>query len=244
VKQGFAAILVDRASPPGKNRTHKRNIMSRILEPMVPLPLVVEADGPSRRGVLTGLTGLAILGFAGTASAATPAGNVSRLQGSAVARRGANELSLAADNPVFVNDTISTGSQARLVLALQGGSTLRMGADARIRIDRFLGRKGGIIDLEAGPMLFDRPERARKTNIEFRSAFAVVAVRGTRFFAGPSKGVFGVFVERGRLDVIAAGKTVRLGAGQGSSIAKEGDPPGDAVPWGKPRIEAALASVS
>jgi ferric-dicitrate binding protein FerR (iron transport regulator) len=199
----------------------------------------------SRRGlVIGGLSGMALAATHLPVWARSQAGAVSRLQGQAFARRGEADLSLAADNPVFVNDTISTGPQARLVLALAGGSTLRMGADARIRIDRFIGRRGGVIDLEAGPMLFDRPEGLRKTNIEFRSSFAVVAVRGTRFFAGPSKGVFGVFVQSGRLDVIAAGKRVTLGAGQGSNIAKPGDPPTDAAPWGPPRIEAALASVS
>ena len=76
-----------------------------------------------------------------------------------------------------------------------------------------------------------------------RSLFGLIAIRGTRVFAGPSNGVFGVFVARGAVDVTAAGKTVTLGRGFGTNIAKPGDPPTDPAAWKPPRIKAAFASV-
>jgi ferric-dicitrate binding protein FerR (iron transport regulator) len=205
------------------------------------------ANALSRRQILGGaaLLGAGAAGaafFSHRSEAAGPIGLVERLQGAAKARRADADLSLAPQAEIFVNDTISTAQEARLILAL-GQTTIRLGSAARIRIDKFLARRGGVIDLEAGPMLFDRPEDAPKTDIEFRSAYAVVAVRGTRFFAGPSKGVFGVFVERGALDVSAVGKVVRLTAGLGTNIANPGEPPTDAAEWKLPRISAAMASV-
>jgi hypothetical protein len=195
-----------------------------------------------RRHFVAGGVGLG-LGLASMpALAAGPIGNVVRVQGDALVRRAEQDTPLATAAEIFVNDTVSTGTGARLVLNL-GLTELRLGASARMRIDRFLAKRGGVVDLESGPMLFDRPEDAPKTDIEFRSLFAVVAVRGTRFFAGPSNGVFGVFVERGALDVIGAGKTVRLIPGQGSNVKTPGDAPSDAAPWKPARVERALASV-
>jgi ferric-dicitrate binding protein FerR (iron transport regulator) len=91
-------------------------------------------------------------------------------------------------------------------------------------------------------MLFDGAG-GQSRRISVRSPFALIAVRGTRFFAGPSPGVFGVFVARGRVRVTAAGKAVELTEGMGTNIAHPGAPPTDPAAWGAERIQQALASV-
>jgi hypothetical protein len=91
----------------------------------------------------------------------------------------------------------------------------------------------------------DRPRKPKASSETLlRSLFGLITIRGTRVFAGPSNGVFGVFVTRGVVDVTAGGKTVRLAKGFGTNIAKPGDPPTDPAAWKPPRIKAALASVS
>ena len=57
-------------------------------------------------------------------------------------------------------------------------------------------------------MLIDRNDNAKNENLKVRSPFALIAVRGTMFFAGPSNGVFGVFVGRGLVDVTGGDRTV------------------------------------
>ena len=69
-------------------------------------------------------------------------------------------------------------------------------------------------------------------------------MRGTRFFAGPIDGVFGIFVARGAVDVTAGGKTVRLKQGEGTDIARQGDAPGPVKMWGPPKIAKAMALVT
>ena len=59
------------------------------------------------------------------------------------------------------------------------------------------------------------PKKKQNAESVLRSLFGLIAIRGTRVFAGPSNGVFGVFVDRGSVDVTAAGKTVTLAAGSG-----------------------------
>ena len=100
-----------------------------------------------------------------------------------------------------------------------------------------------MLELGEGAMLFDRADDLAKIKLEVRSRFGLIAVRGTKFFAGPSKGVFGVFVERGSVRVEAAGVRRRLSAGDGVEIPAEGKPPSRVKKWGKTRIDEAYASV-
>ena len=84
-----------------------------------------------------------------------------------------------------------------------------MGAKTTVRIDRFIVDQGGELVLDSGALLIDTRGKLLK-NLEVESPFALIAVRGTRFFAGPIDGIFGVFVARGAVDVTAGGSTVRL----------------------------------
>jgi hypothetical protein len=121
-------------------------------------------------------------------------------------------------------------------------TTVRLGDQARLKIDRFLVDAGGEITLSSGPLLFDgKPNRA---GMQILSPFALIAVRGTRFFAGPSNDRFGVFVARGAVTVAAAGQQVTLRQGEGTDIASPGLPPTPVKRWGPERVRAAIESVS
>jgi hypothetical protein len=104
-----------------------------------------------------------------------------------------------------------------------------------------MGHAGGEFDLSQGALLIV-PRARRKSDLSF-SLYGLIVVRGTKFFAGPSNGVFGVFVDHGRVSVAAAGHKVTLTAGLGTNIAKPGDPPTPPARWKAERIAAALGSV-
>ena len=92
-------------------------------------------------------------------------------------------------------------------------------------------------------MVFDRPEGLAKIDLTVRTAFGMIGVRGTKFFAGPSRGVFAVFVEHGLVEVSGAGVTRQVAPGQGVEIATPGAAPGEITQWGAARIREAYASV-
>ena len=175
--------------------------------------------------------------------AAPASGLVETIRGEAFAELKGARRALAVRADVFVEETIMTGEAARLALRFGGDTRLRLGAAARLTIDRYIANAGGEFSLMEGGMLYDRPRKQQSAESVLRSLFGLIAIRGTRVFAGPSKGVFGVFVVHGAVDVTAAGKTVTLGRGFGTNIAKPGDPPTDPAAWKRPRIRAALASV-
>ena len=159
------------------------------------------------------------------AETAESVGSVEEVKGEAFAEAKAERRLLDRAAPLFINDLVGTGPDSRLTLQLGKDTTLRLGAQARLTIDRLLVNAGGEITLQSGPILFDRPEGSAPARMQIRSPFGLIAVRGTRFFAGPSAGVFGVFVERGSVEVSAERTRVVVRAGQGSNIARPGDAP-------------------
>jgi hypothetical protein len=208
-----------------------------------------EFDGMDSEHVLTrrslfrvaGATLAVSAAFAAGARSAERAGAVEDVRGEAFAQTAAVRRELERAAALFVGDQVGTGFQSRLAMRLGRATVVRLGEQSRLTLDRFLVNAGGEITLQSGPMLFDRP--AGGAPIQIRSPFGLIAVRGTRFFAGPSNARFGVFVERGSVAVSAAGSRVVVRAGEGTDIPYPGAAPTPAVRWGEPRIRAALESV-
>ena len=200
---------------------------------------------PDRRSFIGIAATVLASGFARTSKAqsAEQVGSVEDIKGQAFAETNSVRRDLDRAAALFVRDHVGTGADSRLTMRLGRDTSLKLGERARVTIDRYLVDAGGEIVLDAGPMLFERPARSAPSPVQIRSGFGLIAVRGTRFFAGPSNNVFGVFVERGRVTVSAAGRRVIVRAGQGTDISQPGAAPTTPAPWREPRIRAALASV-
>ena len=185
-----------------------------------------------RRIILSLFTTALVPPGLGRAQQTQQAGTVTDMRGEAFAEARNQRRALEPSAPLFIKDVVGTGSDARLTMHLGADTTLHLGQLARLTIDQFLVNAGGDLKLDAGPILFDSPP-GRLSPVQIHSSFGLIAVRGTRFFAGPSNGVFGVFVERGGVAVSAAGVQVVVGEGQGTNIARPGDAPTPPAPWGR-----------
>lgn len=174
--------------------------------------------------------------------AAVDAGVVETIEGKAWAA-GSPVRDLVAQDAVFIGDAVATGPKSRLAMLLAGTTRILMGPLTNLTIDQFTAEAGGELVLGAGAILFDREETAPKTPVQLSTAFGLIAVRGTRFFAGPSKDKFGVFVERGEVRLTGGGVEVAVLPGFGSDIAAPGGVPSRPAPWKQARIDAAMALV-
>jgi ferric-dicitrate binding protein FerR (iron transport regulator) len=194
----------------------------------------------SRRMLLqvASLTGL--VGPAWTAEKSI--GVVSEVVGQAFSEANDQRRKLSPKSPVFLGDTIATGVRSRLRAWLARKTSLRLGAQTRVTIDSFVAEAGGTLTLGSGALLLEVPAE-RSMGVAVQSPFALIAVRGTRFFAGQLAGAFSVFVMRGAVDVTASGTTVRLSRGEGTDIPRPGAAPGPVKKWGQPKIEKAMALV-
>jgi len=195
-----------------------------------------------RRLLCRGMLALPFILSLAAARAAERVGSVEDVSGEAFAELEQVRRTLERAAPVFLSEEVMTGAASRLGMQLGRNTTVRLGEQARLKIDRFLVDAGGEMTLRSGPLLFDG--QPRRAGLQIRSPFALIAVRGTRFFAGPSNDRFGVFVARGSVSVSSAGQQVVLREGEGTDIASPGTPPTPVKRWGPERIRAALASVS
>ena len=173
-----------------------------------------------------------------------PAGTVDTLRGSAFAEGPRPRRALQPTAEVFVNDLLETEVDSSLTIRLGKATLVKLGALAKLRVDKFIVDAGGTFELDQGPLLIDRDDSAKRESLQVRSPFALIAARGTMFFAGPSNDVFGVFVARGLVSVTGGGRTVLLRPGLGTNIAHPGDAPSEPKRWSPERIAAALRSVS
>jgi hypothetical protein len=166
------------------------------------------------------------------------------MHGDCFARLGVTQRALVPDADIFVGDSVGTGTASALALLLGEATIVRLGSEAQLRIDRFLMKAGGVLTLDKGAVLYDHDAKDGPDNMAVRSPFGLIAVRGTRFFAGPSNGVFGVFVERGEVLVVGVSTAVTVTAGMGTNIATPGAEPTPPTAWGQPRIAAAMGQFS
>ena len=184
-----------------------------------------------------------LLALTDVALAKEPAGRVDDVSGQAMAELRRASRRLALGESVFVGDTVTTAEASRVALMVGAATNIRLGPEARLRIDRFIMNAGGSLVLQSGPMTFNRPPGAAPQPMTIRGAFGMIAVRGTHFFAGPSRGRTGVVVIRGSVSVRSGGETVILNDGEGTDIVTFGAKPSKPAPWSADRINEALASM-
>ena len=200
-----------------------------------------------RRDVLRAGCGLTAVLAASRALAQvdpTPIGTVEEIRGEAHAETNGARRMLQVKGWVFVGDLLATGSNARLVLKLGPATTIKLGGESRLRIDRYLAETGGEFNMLAGHMQFERKGKPVSEGITFRSAYGLMAVRGTRFYAGPNRGTFAVLVGEGVLEVTAAQRSVMVRAQEGIDIKAPGQAPTAPARWAAPRIREMLSNFS
>ena len=185
----------------------------------------------------------AISGFVLPTWARTEVGRVIEGQGAAFAETRGSARPLTPQAQVLLDDLVRTGQDGRVAMMLGAKTTLRLGGDTRLKIDRFLVDQGGVITLASGIVRVDT-QGALSRGLSVRSPYALVAVRGTGFIAGaePGRG-FSVLVDRGRVDVSAGGSRVSLRAGEGTTIAARGGRPSAPVAWSPERADRFRARV-
>lgn len=181
---------------------------------------------------------LAVL-LAPPAVAETRMGEVVEVRGPSRLVSGAGAQDLTVGAALNEGDQVLTGPNALALLLLTPETRLHLGPDSALTLTQDLAAAGGRLML-GGALVFDRPPGGPELTLV--TAFGEIGVRGTRFFVGPSRYVFAVFVERGRVEVTAEGATVILTDGQGTELL-EGRPPAPASAWGAARIAEAFASV-
>ena len=200
-----------------------------------------------RRSVLKHVvtaTGLMMMAVAPASAQSSPAaiGTVEEIRGDVQAEREGKRRALDHRGEIFAGDMLMTGDAALLVLKLGAATTIKLGAQARLKVERYLADAGGVFDMQAGHMMFERKGKPATEGITFRGAYGLMAVRGTRFYAGPNRGAFALLVGEGRVEVTAGGRSVMVRPQEGIDIKVAGQAPTTPTTWQLPRIREMQAN--
>ena len=177
---------------------------------------------------------------------------VTRLRNTAVVIRKGQQLDVQAGHKLQKFDAIKSGKNARVEIIFNDGTKLYIGANCHIVIDEFLfdpDKNIGTTILRAlqGPFRFitGRIGKVQKPQVVVQSRFGVVGVRGTDFWAGPSRGVYGVLLLDGSISVTNPfGQRILTEAGTGVNLTSNTAPPGEVTVWGALRAREALDDVA
>ena len=197
----------------------------------------------SRRVVVGGLLLTAVGGGATPTWAGAALGEATEIRGDVRLRQAKKDKPLAVGGQLFENDRVHTNAESFATLNLGTDTRVLLGAETELLVDSFIAGQGGTLELGTGRMVFDRPEGLPKVDVAVRTAFGMIGVRGTKFFCGPSRAAFAVFVEHGSVSVARGGVTKIVAAGQGVEFHHRGDVPSEPANWGEARIKEAYASV-
>ena len=187
----------------------------------------------------------------GIARADDAIGTVTRLEGQAQALLGGGAVTLVVGTTIFMNEKLTTGSKTRLELTFADGTKLTVGDNASVTVDRFLYKPrslGNAFDAAVtGPFRFisGKLDKTGGSTSSIKTAFAVVAIRGTNFWGGPIDGHAGVVLFSGSVTVTNASGSVELTKpGQGTNIIGRNAPPSAVTMWPKEKVARALATVT
>ena len=156
------------------------------------------------------------------ARAESVVGTVSRVQNQAQVGTEA----AVVGTPVHMNDRLRTGPNARLQVTFHDSSSLTLGENANVVVDRFVfnpQKSSAEVALRAsaGALRFagGKIEQMHKKSIVVNTPVAALAVRGTHFWAGPIDGQYGVLLLNGKLGVSnRAGAVTLASPGMGTDI--------------------------
>lgn len=196
----------------------------------------------SRRGAIGVASCAALISLAGPALADREVGRVSAVSGKGFAGD-TPPRALRAEEILRMGDKVWTEASSRASLALDLGAVVHLGPEAYVVLDRFVTESTGVLTLGAGAIVFEHGVGQPELDFQVLSVFGQIGLRGTRFFAGPNRGVFAIFVEQGSVNVDAGGVRVILSAGEGVDIAAPGARPSEVTRWQPPRIAEAFESV-
>ena len=195
-----------------------------------------------------------VAAFSARASLAadTQIGSVTRIQGEAFWRAGSSLAMLSLGAPIFSNQKVGTGADARLELTFDDGTQLTLGEHADMTLDTFVydpAQGTGKMALAVkGAFRFVSGQVSKQPNKEVAvtTPVATIGIRGTEFWGGPiDDQVLGVFLIDGAVTVTnIAGEQVLDTPGQGTNIATPDAAPGAVTIWPEAKVNRALATVT
>jgi len=148
----------------------------------------------TRTLTLLAMLAMTMLATVSTARAQNTVGTITQIQGIANIQRGALNVVVAPNMPVMLNDKLTTQPGASLTIGLVDNSSLQLGSDSAITIDKSVLVNGVGAPSQVGLLngrlhsVIVGAMRGSTTTFEVHTPNAIGAVRGTEFTADSEDG--------------------------------------------------------
>lgn len=188
-----------------------------------------------------------LLAFGQPAAARDRLGEVVRVQGTVSAAFEGETRPLDAGAPLYRDDILSTGRDARVEAELEDGSRLTLGAYGSLVLDDLVAPADGSPAAQAFAVLSGafRLIAAPTPGAVIRTPVATLGVRGTDFWGGPIDASYGVLLLEGAVEVRnAAGATLLDRPGLGTSVDGPDAAPAEASTWPEDKVNRAVATIA
>lgn len=153
-------------------------------------------------------------------------------------------------SPLFFNDVVRTGDEARFKATLDDDTELTLGENATLTIDDFVyypgGGMGSLAMSVKGAFLFvgGQVESIPGNEVRIDTPVGTLGIRGTTVWGGYIDDGYGVLVLDGVVDVATAGGNVTLRAGEATMVRDRTSKPLAPHRWSEEKTARAVATIS
>lgn len=157
-----------------------------------------------------------------------------------------------ADDPIYLNDVVQSGPDARVLLLLLDDSRFTLGANSRLRVDQYLyNDEDPLVNRAAysvlqGTFLYVSGFIAKrdKPDVRIITPYGSAGIRGTTVWGGMLDDEYGVFVDDGDITFETNRGRIRLTKGEGTTIRNANAIPERPKLWAEPKIARAKATIA
>ena len=157
-----------------------------------------------------------------------------------------------ADDPVYLNDVVQSGPDARVLILLLDDSRFTLGANSRLRVDQYLyNDEDPLVNRAAysvlqGTFLYVSGLIAKRDNPDIRivTPYGSAGIRGTTLWGGMVDDEYGVFVDDGEITFETNRGRIRLTKGEGTTIRNANAIPERPKLWAEPKVTRAKATIA
>lgn len=188
---------------------------------------------------LVTLAALAALTIPCQASAHDPKvhmGAATIVEGTVEMERHGKTTQIAPNEDLFLNDVITTGPDAKIRITFDDNTELTLGPDTVIDVDEYLYDPDDAEDpnfklsILRGTFMFTSG-LIKKDNVKIDIPHGSIGIRGTKFLAGDLGGKYGIFVDKGAVNVSNDAGTVIVGKNEGTKLTATDVPPSIPGTW-------------
>ncbi len=152
------------------------------------------------------------------------------------------------DTPIYLNDIIKTRTGAKTLIMFIDDTQISLGEGSKLEIDEYVydpdnnAPPSGKFSVLKGAFLFTSGliSKTKNPDVEIETSYGSIGLRGTTVWGGLLEGKYGIYVQRGRVNVRNDSGEINLGVGQGTSIQSHKHKPRALGQWGGELISKAI----